>query len=68
MKQRRDLEGRIHDIARGHPEEVWSQPGLMPEEAAWRLLVVHLEEAIDGLDQKGLTVVILKDGISVKGE
>lgn len=63
-----DLEGRLNDIARGHPEEVWSQLGLTSEEAAWRLLAVHLEEVIDGLDEEGQTIGILKDGISVKGE
>lgn len=62
-----DLEGRINDLASGHPEQIWGQPGLTSEEAAWRLLSVHLVEVIDCMDEDGQTVVIRKDAISVKG-
>ena len=62
-----DLEGRIDDLASGHPEQIWGQPGLTSEEAAWRLLSVHLVEVIDCMDEDGQTVVIRKDDISVKG-
>lgn len=62
-----DLEGRINEIAGLHPEEIWGQPGLTSEEVAWRLLVVHVEEVIDCMDEDGQTVVIRKDDISVKG-
>ena len=61
-----DLEGRINDLASGHPEQIWGRPGLTSEEAAWRLLAVHLAEVIDCMDEDGQTVVILKDRISVK--
>lgn len=61
-----DLEGRINDLASSHPEQIWGEPGLTSEEAAWRLLVVHLEEAIDSMDEDSQTVVILQDRISIK--
>lgn len=63
-----DLEGRINDLASGHPEQIWNQPGLTSEEAAWRLLSVHLVEVIDCMDEDGQKVVIHKDAISVKGK
>jgi hypothetical protein len=63
-----DLEGRLNDLASRHPERIWEHSGLTSEEAAWRLLAVHLEEVIDCMDEDGETVVIRKDRISVKGE
>ncbi|WP_209323990.1 hypothetical protein [Brevibacterium renqingii] len=62
-----DLEERINDIAGQHPETIWAQSGLTAEDAAWRLLSVHVEEAIDGMTEDGQTIVIRKDDISVKG-
>ncbi|MGC2940737.1 MULTISPECIES: hypothetical protein [unclassified Brevibacterium] len=62
-----DLKARLTDLARGHPEQVWGPPGVTAEEAAWRLLTVHVEEVIDCMDEDGLTVVIGSDDISVKG-
>lgn len=61
-----DLEARLTDLARGRPEQAWGQPGLTSEEAAWRLLFVHLEEVIDCMDEDGSTVAIYGDEISVE--
>jgi hypothetical protein len=63
-----DLELRLTDLAGGHPEQIWGQPGLTSDEAAWRLLAVHVEEVIDCMDEDGQTVVILAGGVSVKGK
>ena len=59
-----DLEARLKTLRQGSPQEAWANVGA--EEAAGRLLTIHIEEATPGFEEGIDTIIVSGDGISGK--